>query len=207
MADTEHLKCSAEKLTGSSPVSGTRLSRTSRPPRVMIGCFDCRKAHSNYMVKECIWNLAFPDYCKARIIHSDIFIDLCFECLQRRLGRDLTMDDFTSAPVNDGIRLGYIIKKRENIPMNISELLSSLTIGQVVNLHYPLRPGKAELVHIIKAGERPDPNNINLWYGPNIPNWAYGPAKVDRYIFSRGEGVNGFVIIPSLICSRLISLD
>lgn len=32
---------------------------------------------------------------------------LCLDCLQKRIGRDLTIFDFTNYPINEGIRFGY----------------------------------------------------------------------------------------------------
>ena len=69
--------------------------------------------HFAYMVRESIWKEAFPDYLLVRDhlrqqkVRSKGFwaVVLCPECLSKRLGRPLTLDDFTWAPINDWFRL------------------------------------------------------------------------------------------------------
>lgn len=57
-------------------------------------CIDCKvntsQSHEYYMVNDDIWLLANP---------AD-FGMLCISCLETRLGRLLTPNDFTSAPIN-----------------------------------------------------------------------------------------------------------
>ena len=39
---------------------------------------------------------------------------LCFNCLEKRLGRNLGLDDFTDASINRPILLGYAIRMQES---------------------------------------------------------------------------------------------
>lgn len=39
---------------------------------------------------------------------------LCLACAEKRLGRLLTIDDFTKAPINEPIRFGYRMRMRED---------------------------------------------------------------------------------------------
>lgn len=74
----------------------------------VFGCFDCRKnTCANYMVEPSVWRQAFPNYAEVKSCNRDLFVELCFDCLSRRLGRSLTLNDFSDAPVNEGVRLGY----------------------------------------------------------------------------------------------------
>ena len=65
--------------------------------------------HFAYMVRESIWKEVFPDYLAVRQQKirrkGDWAVVLCPECLSKRLGRPLTPDDFTNAPINDWLRL------------------------------------------------------------------------------------------------------
>lgn len=61
------------------------------------------------MVHNRVWAEAFPDYptVKRSFRYTPIparFVNLCLECLTRRLGRPLTPGDFTDAPINEGLR-------------------------------------------------------------------------------------------------------
>jgi hypothetical protein len=58
------------------------------------GCVDCGSSHDYYVVADDTWEAAALD--------PDAFC--CLPCLERRLGRPLTIGDFTLAPVN---RLAY----------------------------------------------------------------------------------------------------
>jgi hypothetical protein len=63
------------------------------------------------MVKDDIWHAAWPDYSEQRARASAegkrVFLLLCFDCLSKRLGRVLCMEDFAPVPINRAIRLGY----------------------------------------------------------------------------------------------------
>jgi hypothetical protein len=72
------------------------------------GCYDCREKAPYYMLLDAIWIQAWPDYklverrrdTVARATGSRPCLELCFPCVERRLGRTLTQDDFADAPVN-----------------------------------------------------------------------------------------------------------
>lgn len=72
--------------------------------RVDIRCHDCRGLYSIYMVYDGIWHEALKTKKALQTIRV-----LCLGCLERRLGRPLTIENFTWAPVNDGIRLGHAL--------------------------------------------------------------------------------------------------
>lgn len=67
-------------------------------------CHDCCSVYATYMAREKVWHAAIEHSPDKRAIRY-----LCLHCLERRLGRPLTIDDFTSAPINDGIRLGHAL--------------------------------------------------------------------------------------------------
>lgn len=90
----------------SLPDDGTRLR-----------CYDCRRASGSYMVKDKVWREAWPDYAvlKRSLVRRykgtpewfRAHLVLCLGCLERRLGRNLTQDDFDlSLPINEGVALG-----------------------------------------------------------------------------------------------------
>ena len=91
----------------------TYLSRPGAPK----GCFDCLGHASLFMVHDAIWDAAWPFAKQQRRVMQKMAAErgltkqirqhLCLTCLETRLKRKLTLDDFTLAPVNDGIRLGY----------------------------------------------------------------------------------------------------
>lgn len=64
----------------------------SRTKWKCLGCrIDTGKAHEHYFVKTEVWLLA----------HSSIRGMLCVGCLEDRIGRTLTKDDFTDAHINN----------------------------------------------------------------------------------------------------------
>lgn len=78
-------------------------------------CYDCDQHGGDYMVHTGVWLQAMPDYPERKRIlvqrHPgnvpERHILLCFACLEARLGRPLTVDDFKlSIPINHGILLG-----------------------------------------------------------------------------------------------------
>ena len=86
-------------------------------PQEFPGCagscygFDCSQCGSNtlhineyYMVTDEVWNAAWPT---GRGM-------LCIGCLEDRLGRQLTSDDFTDAPINQGV-FGYSERLRQRL--------------------------------------------------------------------------------------------
>jgi hypothetical protein len=48
---------------------------------------------------------------KRRMREEKVSLLLCFNCLEIRLGRRLMVDDFTPAPINRPIQLGYAMAK------------------------------------------------------------------------------------------------
>lgn len=87
---------------------------------LVIGCcHDCGKASPYYMAREDTWLAAWPTYDsdRARLLlattearkerGSRFCLELCFACLEKRLGRALTLKDFSAHSANDPIRFGY----------------------------------------------------------------------------------------------------
>lgn len=60
-------------------------------------CLNCGKGHDSFMVHKKIWEEA-GYHPKA---------NCCLPCLENNLGRELTMNDFTPAPINNAIRWAY----------------------------------------------------------------------------------------------------
>lgn len=64
-------------------------------PHVTFDCKDCGVDTDSiceyYMVKDSLWKKA---------VKKDTEIILCIGCLEDRIGRELTPEDFTEAPVN-----------------------------------------------------------------------------------------------------------
>jgi len=107
-------------------------------------CFDCGQIADGYMVHRYVWNVAWPDYIERTRERTQKFrkwkaefeveneqpplklhikqwreknwkhLVLCFGCLETRLGRNLTIDDFTEVNSNRGIRLGLVIAQRQH---------------------------------------------------------------------------------------------
>lgn len=82
-------------------------------------CFDCLNFTPAYMVAGKVWEKAWP-YAKdqKRLMRrraEQLNLDpkkcakqnLCFVCLEERIGRKLTIHDFQLVPVNGAIRFGY----------------------------------------------------------------------------------------------------
>jgi ribosomal protein L33 len=69
-------------------------------------CDECGElCHDAYMVHNYVWERAKKD--KEEKLHF-----LHFHCLEKRLGRELTMADFPTYGVNSGIRFGFSLAKR-----------------------------------------------------------------------------------------------
>jgi len=75
----------------------------SVPVLVPHRCLDCGEDDVGYMVHKDIWREAGMPFNRGF---------LCPCCLEKRLGRLLTLDDFPDAPINEGIRFGYRLAKR-----------------------------------------------------------------------------------------------
>ena len=89
----------------------------TKPKRRPWRCFDCGHPFVDYYVRDEVWLQAWPDYqeakaeaiCKYAGTEHDRLkhLTLCFTCLECRLGRVLSPDDFNlSLPANAGIKLG-----------------------------------------------------------------------------------------------------
>ncbi len=78
------------------------------------GCIDCGKEGGRYAVKKEVWDEAFPDYKAVREQRraAGKATTVCLECLEKRLGRQLRMEDFTDARINQPIFYGYKIAMR-----------------------------------------------------------------------------------------------
>ena len=82
-------------------------------------CFDCLNFDGEYSVSDKVWLQAWPyarDHqrlMKRRALQLGLDPKivvrqrLCFTCLEARLGRKLTIDDFQLVPINAGIRFGF----------------------------------------------------------------------------------------------------
>lgn len=79
----------------------------------LILCIDCKSSHDNYMVLNPVWKAACPDYVVLKKTRKHV--NLCLACLESRLGRNLVAEDFTSATINDAIRLGIRIGLRMKV--------------------------------------------------------------------------------------------
>ena len=76
------------------------------------------------MVHDTVWETAWPDHQAVldaliaaydpKATHAqNVQTFLCLDCLERRLGRWLTADDFDFAlPINDGIAIGLKVAAR-----------------------------------------------------------------------------------------------
>lgn len=104
-------------------------------------CVDCGGYGGDYMVRHEVWLAAWPDYeevraklapeLRARVerldqnavrrapdgetpkSHGRGYLLLCCDCLEKRLGRELTIADFDlRIPVNTGIAFGFRLGKK-----------------------------------------------------------------------------------------------
>jgi hypothetical protein len=83
--------------------------------RIRALCADCqidtlRRGADWYIVHNHVWECAWPGAKTTFAVReqsNDEVVPfseiLCIDCLKRRLGRDLTPDDFTDVPVNDAV--------------------------------------------------------------------------------------------------------
>lgn len=79
-----------------------------------FACVDCNQPDSMYMVRGTVWHTAFPNYEQVRRqrVQEGLFTCLCIPCLERRLGRALTIEDFKPVPINQAIFTGYMMGLR-----------------------------------------------------------------------------------------------
>lgn len=74
-------------------------------------CIDCKKHCGNYMVKNNVWEEAMPDYIEYKKLPDEInIVSLCLGCLEKRLNRKITINDFEKVPINEPIR--HMLKSR-----------------------------------------------------------------------------------------------
>jgi len=102
-------------------------------------CFDCLGLAHAYMLKDETWQHLMPEHDKVRaalwawyettqpenfgkvkngkmtILRGKpvLSVRLCFVCAQKRLKRGLTIEDFSPAPINEDIRFGHSMGRRE----------------------------------------------------------------------------------------------
>lgn len=101
-------------------------------------CLDCGDYDNCYRVHDEVWKLAVPDYealkgarrasakekgLEGPYARAASFVGLCFVCLAKRLGREVTIDDFTRHPINESLRFGFALGR------------ASLLLGPVVPEH------------------------------------------------------------------------
>jgi hypothetical protein len=115
----------------------------SDPDRKPFRCYDCGDYDPGYMVHRSVWAQAVPEYhvvkrklvkefggSKSPLVH---FL-LCLPCLERRLGRRLTSDDFDlNLAINQGILYGTELEIPNRKAWDISRekgLLFSVTENQ-----------------------------------------------------------------------------
>lgn len=72
--------------------------------RDWVQCADCGLDSELYMVHDSVWPVA-PD-----------FGFLCVPCLEDRIGRRLTSEDFNDAPCNDPVTAGPRLRSRLESP-------------------------------------------------------------------------------------------
>lgn len=85
-------------------------------------CFDCGGFDEWYMVHDRLWKEAWPACLQERAQLKEVFLSeeytgrfwmlLCLSCLAGRLHRPLTINDFTHAHTNEGIRFGYFLGQK-----------------------------------------------------------------------------------------------
>lgn len=98
-------------------------NNTNTIQKKMGECYDCTSTQDWYMLRDEVWNQAWPeDYSKLRTRLTlenqgkRVFICLCYDCLEKRLGRSLTIDDFDlGLPINSGIRMGFKLGLRDEM--------------------------------------------------------------------------------------------
>lgn len=91
-------------------------------PKGFLICRDCKDYSTPYMVRDEVWNEAWPEYRELRQVlrekHRNTWSEgkshvyLCLPCLEKRLGRTLMPADFDlELPINAAIRQGLWMAK------------------------------------------------------------------------------------------------
>lgn len=85
----------------------------------VLKCAVCDGIDDWYMVLPAVWRQAWPTYYREKAAANRAFkagmaprkrFLLCFRCLEQRLCRKLTIDDFNlTLPINSGVALGYAL--------------------------------------------------------------------------------------------------
>jgi len=70
-------------------------------------CRDCEGSTENYMVHNALWGEFVPED-----DHQGGFF-ICLTCLEDRMGRELTIKDFTDKPINRALRFGLKLARRK----------------------------------------------------------------------------------------------
>lgn len=90
----------------------------SRTPK-RFHCIDCNGHAEMYMIHDELWNSALPDWYEMKRVTGHIYC--CFSCLEKRIGRELTKEDFTNAPINDPIHFGIKLGRQGRKKMDIKK--------------------------------------------------------------------------------------
>lgn len=99
-----------------------------------FACAECGEtSYDAYMVTDAVWLTAMPS--KRGHLH--------FRCLEKRLGRHLQLEDFTSAPVNEAIRFGFLLAKR------------TVNLLQAEGVFGPCTPASGPDAHCVPAPAHP----------------------------------------------------
>lgn len=81
-----------------------------------LECIDCGEWSEWYMLKDDVWLSAVPDYSE-RVAHvpgvGTPHVYCCLTCVEGRLGRPLTLSDFSNAPVNSLLFRGFELGTQE----------------------------------------------------------------------------------------------
>lgn len=85
---------------------------TTQRTRHFKGCLDCHTFKTPwYIVRDSIWKEAIPNYNEIKKSNPPEHpIELCFDCLEKRLGRQLTIDDFDlTKNINTSLLFGFMM--------------------------------------------------------------------------------------------------
>lgn len=90
-------------------------TRYSTQYKERMGCIDCGDTNDSYMVTNATWHKAIPNY---PMLHKErkekgLHTALCFKCLERRIGRELVLEDFVNYPINRAVLLGIRIGQKK----------------------------------------------------------------------------------------------
>ena len=86
------------------------LEGTFLPPVPGFECMDCEQYGHGWMVTDEVWEEICEDEGWSP---NNPYAIYCCECAEKRLGRKLTIEDFTDVPINRALRFGYELGRRE----------------------------------------------------------------------------------------------